>query len=343
MVRNTIRKRATITQVAQLAGVSNGTVSNLLNGTAPVSRETAQRITDAIKALNYVPDVMASSLRRGNSRIIQVLTPNMNNTFYTRVLSSFTDSAYPQGYFVNVFGYEYSAERERRLLANTGSSMTGAVIVFNGYGDEDEIEALVRRGVPVILADRETEIDGVPCVAFDNKKVFGDIVQELMNRGYRRIGLFTEPPSLENVKARCASFRAAIIKYGYEFDDHSVFSRDDLCLDNLKNGCAFMKEILQTHDKSELPDAWIASSDVLAIGMLQAIRECNYRVPDDFGVVGFDNIDVSGYVNPKLTTVEQDQERFGRELWAMVSKVLKGEHPVGNVILPQRLIIRESC
>ena len=337
------KKGVTIKQVAEYAGVSSATVSHLMNASAPVSAETKERIMDAIRELNYVPNLMASSLRSGNGRVIQVLTPNMNNTFYTRVLSSFTDQAYQKGYYVHVFGYEYSLEREKKALANILASMSAAVIVFNGYNDEQQIKELVKQGVPVILADRDTKIEGVPYIAFDNKVIFREIIGVLKKRGYKRVGLFTEPPHLVNVKTRCFNFAAAVAENGYDFNSDDIFCRDDLCLDNLRNGCSFMKEILRTHDKNDLPDAWVTSSDVLAIGMMRAMRECGYDVPGDFGVVGFDNIDVSGYVNPRLTTVEQNQEEFGRALWSMVSKVLNRDAEIENIVLPQKLIIRESC
>lgn len=103
-----------------------------------------------------------------------------------------------------------------------------------------------------------------------------------------------------------------------------------------------MKEILETHKKEELPEAWIATSDYLAVGMMRAINEKGYSIPGDFGLIGFDNIDLSGYVNPRLTTVEQNQELFGKKLWEAVKKI----HQNGireEIVLPQKVLMRESC
>lgn len=103
-----------------------------------------------------------------------------------------------------------------------------------------------------------------------------------------------------------------------------------------------MKEILETYKKEELPEAWIATSDYLAVGMMRAINEKGYSIPGDFGLIGFDNIDLSGYVNPRLTTVEQNQELFGKKLWEAVKKI----HQNGireEIVLPQKVLMRESC
>ena len=337
------RKAVTIKQVAKNAGVSVGTVSNLLNATTPVSEETAARIMRSVEELNYVPNMMASSLRRKTSRMIDVLVPNMSNSFYTGIISPFTDTAYRHDYQVRVFGYEYSSEREHRMLKSMEYSKPGLAIVFNGIDDGRQLEHLVKQGVPVVLADRDTDIPSVPYIAFENKDIFDEIIGMLKQKGYRRIGLFMEPPHLVNIRKRHTFFLRALETHGYSGGADVVFSREDLCLDHLGNGYRYMKDILATHAKADLPDAWVASSDLIAIGMIRAIHEAGMRVPGDFGIVGFDNIAVSGYVLPRLTTVEQSQEALSDALWTMADRILSGRHVPENVILPQKLVLRESC
>ena len=110
------KKRATITQVAKHAGVSVGTVSNYLNGTAGVSHDRAARIQQAIDVLDYIPDTLASSLRRKDSTAIHVLTPHLDSAFYTNTISALMHDAYEAGYTVHISGYEYSSEIERQQL-----------------------------------------------------------------------------------------------------------------------------------------------------------------------------------------------------------------------------------
>ncbi|MCR5054685.1 MAG: LacI family transcriptional regulator [Lachnospiraceae bacterium] len=343
MTKGRSSKSVTIKQVASLAGVSPGTVSNMLNGTAPVAKETVERITNAIEELHYVPNVIASSLRSKTGKVIDVLTPNMNNTFYTRILSTFTELADKNGYYARVIGFEYSVEREKRVLSNLQHHMPAAVVIFNGFGDEEEIYKLIKRGIKVILADRVSQDDSIPSISFDNKKIFNDIVKMFKKKGYKKIGLFTELPQIQNIRERMDNFLCTLKKYGYPADDSVVFAREDLRLDNLKNGYQYMKEILEEKDKKELPDAWVASSDLLAIGMMKAARENGYSIPGELGIMGFDNIAVAEYVEPGLTTAEQGQELMGRELWKMVVGLLKGDKIEKKKVLPQKLIIRGSC
>ena len=130
--------------------------------------------------------------------------------------------------------------------------------------------------------------------------------------------------------------------YGFENPEHYVFADKSLSLDKLRNSYLYMKWLLENNDTKEFPKAWIATSDYLAIGMMRAINEKGYSIPGDFGIVGFDNLDLSGYINPRLTTAEQDQELFGKKLWEVVKK-MKQTGKTEQVILPQKIIIRESC
>lgn len=336
------RKRMTITQVAERAGVTIGTVSHVMNGTAPITQETAQKVYQAIRELNYVPNIMAKSLRSRKNYTIGLMIPNLNNSFHSRITSVFVDRAYKLGYSVQIYGYEYSLEREKEELARLESNNIGVVIIFNGCGDEEEIESFVKKGIPVILADRRTDIPGVPCIEFDNKRVMKEIVLMLKERGYQRIGFFSEPLRLTNLQDRYQGYQDALESCGYPFNENYVFIREDLCLDNLKNGFLYMREILRTRKKEELPQVWITSSDLLAIGIMRAMEESGYKIPMDFGVVGFDNTEISGYVTPRLTTVNQDQVLMGEKLMDMVLRL--GNHEqVENILLDQSLIVRKSC
>ena len=337
------KKRATITQVAKRAGVSVGTVSNYLNGTASVSRDRTMRIQQAIDELDYIPDTLASSLRRKDSTALHVLTPHLDSAFYTNTISTLMHCAYEAGYTVHISGYEYSAEREKQQLRALESSKPGtSVIIFNGFDDLAEIKRLARKQIHVILADRR-EIPGyTSSVVFDNRRAPFEIVCLLKNRNYKRIGLFTEPTKLQNIRERVEGFLEAMKYFGYPDPEKNIYSRPDLSLDKLKNSYLYMMEILESSKREELPDAWLATSDYLAFGMMRAINEKGYSIPEDFAIVGYDNIEISGYVNPRLTTVEQDQKLFGRTLWSVITEYNKtGKYQ--SIELPQKIKMRGSC
>ncbi|MDC7288971.1 LacI family transcriptional regulator [Blautia schinkii] len=343
MGENLKRKRVTISQVAEKAGVTIGTVSHVINGTATISKETTQRVYSAIRELDYTPNVMAKSLRSKKNYTIGLMIPNLNNSFHSKVASAFLDKAYENGYGVQIHGYEYSLERERRELKRLEGNNIGTVIIFNGHDDEEEIKHFLKNGITVVLADRSTALSGVPYIEYDNTKVMLDIVRMLKEKGYQRIGFISEPLYLTNLQDRYQGYQEGLKTCGYRFDEKYVFMRKELCLDNLRTGYQYMKELLTTYKKEDLPDAWISSSDLLAIGIMRAMKECGFSVPRDFGVVGFDNTEISGYVNPRLTTVSQDQQLLGEELMKMVIRISNGEKKIDNICLQQSLVIRESC
>lgn len=338
-----IVKRTTMAQVARKAEVTIGTVSHVINGTAPISEETKKRVEYYIKELDYRPNIAAKSLRRKRNFSVGLLIPNLNNSFYSKITSTFLDCAYKKGYSVQIHGYEYSIERERRELKRLENLDVGIVVIFNGYGDEAEILNLMSKGIPVILADRCTDLQNVPYIKFDNYKVMLEIVSTFKKKGYKRIGFFSEQLHLNNLQDRFSGYKHALELNGYSFNENHVFIEEQLCLDNLNNGYLYMKKLLNEHSKEDLPDAWIATSDLLAIGMMHAIYEHGYEVPHDMGIIGFDNIDISKHVRPKLSTVEQNQILLGEKLMDLVDHTYMNRESEQSITLEQKLILRDSC
>lgn len=334
--------RATMKDVANRAGVTIGTVSHVINHTASISQETTKRVLDAIAELHYVPNTMARNMRSKTNHRVGLMIPNLTNNFHARIASNFVDLADRNKYIVYIMGYQYSLEREKKELRSLMEYNVGTVVIVNGCGEEEYIKKLLDRGIDVILADRHSDIEGVPCVEFENCRVYREIIQMLKKKGYRSVGFISEPLVLTNLKDRFRGYEQGLKENGYEWNPNHIFVSERLCLDNTKNGYLYMKELLETKSREQLPQVFLATSDLLAIGILRAIIEAGYRVPEDFGIVGCDNLQISGYMQPRLTTVMQDRELLSLELWKMIMAKNNGEK-VNNVVLPQRLIVRESC
>lgn len=334
--------KVTMKEVASKAGVTIGTVSHVINGTASISNETKKRVLKVIKELNYIPNPMARYMRSKKSHMIGLLTPNINNYFHSNIASTFIDEAGREGYSVLILGYNYSLEGEKRAIASLLEYNVDAIVIANGYDDETYIKQILERDVSVILMDRNTTMDNVYYIQYDNKKVIYEIVSRLKNKGYKSIGYISEPLKLVNLEKRYKNYLEALSEFDYNINTKHVFISDKLRMDNIRNGYIYMKEILKTHSKEDLPEAFIVSCDLTAIGVMRAINEAGYSVPEDFGIVGCDNIDVAGYTKPRLTTINQNQVLMGKELWKMVKQCCEGKK-AQNITLKQELIIRESC
>jgi len=335
-------RRVTIRQVAERAGVTIGTVSHVLNGTATISAETTARVRETIKELNYVPNITARSLRSKRSRMLGILVPNLNNTFYSRILSTFTDLAFAEGYVVQIFGFEYSVEKELQIMNTLANDSLDIVIVMNGCGDEEGIRCLKEAGKQVILADRASLSEEVSSICFDNQQGVTQAIRLLKEKGYQRVGYLSEPLALSNVQERYEAYQEAMLAEYGGVRREDVFLCDDFRLDAMNSGYRYLKRVLETAEKESLPDAFLATSDLLAIGAIRACRECGYEVPVDFGFVSFDNLDISSFVSPALTTIEQNQVAMGNALFELVREV-RGSSEQKQIVLPQKLIVRESC
>lgn len=336
------QKRATMKDVAQRSGVTIGTVSHVINGTAPISAETMEKVVQAIDELDYTINPMARYMRSKKSYNVGLLIPNLNNSFYSMLSSAFVDEAYKCGYNVSMLSYEYSKEREKKELYALQNSSVDAIVIVNGYDDEEYIRDITDRGTRIILADRRSALADIPYVQFDNTKVLYEIVAMLKEKGYGTIGYISESMAFINIQDRYKAFTHAMDYYGYQLDTRHVYISDSFQLNNMRNGYLYMKQLLESERRENLPDAFIASSDQLAIGVIRALAEKGYSVPGDMGIVGCDNIEVSGYILPRLTTINQDQTLLGKKTWEMVCESINGK-TIDNINLDQKLIIRGSC
>lgn len=330
-------------QVAERAQVTIGTVSHVINGTATISAETQARVREAIRELNYVPNTTAQTLRSKKSKLVGFLIPNLNNSFYSRISSAFIDLAFENGFIVQILGYEYSPEKEMQAINSLVSNSVDIVVILNGCGDEDGIRRLLDARKKVILADRISEIPGVKCIFFDNSRTIFDAIALLRKKGYRKVGFLSEPLALTNVRDRYDAYREALSVSGYEFSEENVFICEGFQLNALQNGYRYVKEILETCRTEDLPDAFIATSDLLAVGAIKAFREYGFSVPGDVGIISYDNLDISSFVEPPLTTIEQNQKMMGEQLFETVKALSENREVEDRIVLPQKLIVRESC
>ena len=342
MNKKDTKKRTTIKDVAKLAGVTIGTVSHVINETASISEQTAERVREAIKELDYVPNNAARNMRVKDRKVIGLLIPKLSNNFYSGIISSFMERANRENYIVLIVSYEYSLQKEKEAINTLIKNNVGVVIVFNGCGDEKYIRSMIDKDVGIIFADRRTDMTDVSYVQFENKKVMSDAVGFLKEKGYKKIGYISEPLSIINVKDRYDGYVDALKIHGFEFNEDNVYISESFVKGHMKNGYSYMKELLDKKEKVDLPDAFIASSDSLAIGVIKAIREKGYKIPGDIGVVGCDNIDFGSYMEPALTTIDQDRNKMEEGMWELIENYEAGMKPK-HITLDQKLIIRESC
>lgn len=330
--------------VAAKAGVTIGTVSHVINKTAPISDETTERVLAAIKELGYKPNSIARALRTKKSYVIGFLLPDVTNDFYSPVLSSFIDSAHQDGYTVLVVSYQYSSKREEIEMERLADKNVDGILLFNGCDDLALLRRMRAEDMPIVIADRRVDEIDLPTVEFDNVETVSKVIGMMCKRGYRRIGFLSESTRLRNLNDRYEGYKKGLMENGLSVNPEFIYISEHMEMNNLEKGYSYIKRILENTEKENLPDSIFATTDLLAIGAVRAFKEAGFRIPEEIGVVGFDNISFTDFIEPKLTTVEQDKKLMGRIAWDIMKNTLAGENEkIQHVILPQKIIIRESC
>ena len=337
-----MEKRATIKDVAKKAGVTIGTVSHVLNGTASISRETTERVRQVVHELGYVPNASARNMRKKHNRMIGLLVPKISNYYYSQLSSVFMNEAAKDGYTVMLLSYEYSLDREKEEIRNLIENNVEAIVIVNGSRDEESIRDAIDKKLKIVLADRRTDLADVPYVEFENKVEIIKAVRLLKQKGYRSVGFLSESLDLSNLQDRYEGYKLALQENGYEYRADYVYISDEFRQDHLEQGYCFIKKLLSEKTEEELPEAFFISSDMMALGIIKGMEESGYRIPEDFGIISYDDLQVAAFSRPALTTIRQDRHILGRTLWDITRKKVMGME-VENIRLPQKLVVRESC
>jgi DNA-binding LacI/PurR family transcriptional regulator len=305
-------KRATIKDVARLAGVSLSTVSNALNDrSGKMARETADRIQSAIDALGYVPHGPARQLKRGYADIIGVLVPSVANPFWGEFVRAVEEAAFPLDFGVLVGSSDRSRERERAYAEAMYQQGIRAVIFASSPVSLEHLAALAGRGLFIVTFDRrfhEGDFANVDGVTVDNVHGSEMATQHLLGLGHRRIGFLSGPIGTESRKERYDGYRAALAAAGvvprvaWVWEGPGDGGRDfgDAAAADL--GKAGAAELLS---RPEPVTAIVAINDMIALGAYAGVRSAGLKVGSDVSIVGFDDIVLAGLVEPGLSTIRQ--------------------------------------
>jgi len=298
------KAQATSKRVAELAGVSQTTVSFLLNNvdSANISLETRQRVLDAAHAIGYVPDVSARTLARGRSANIGFVIAQPHEQIFIdeyipKIISGLSKITRQHGYRILVELVEDNTHPNTCLKLIKGKEVAGIIAAFYSPTEQDINEWVdAAEGFPIVSLKRWH--DAVHSVTINKLEGVRNIVEHLIKLGHKRIACITYAPipGLHDVEERLQVYRKVLAAAGIDYDPSLV--RTGAYDPN--TGYQAMKSILA---QSPLPTALYAMNDVMAFGAMTAIREAGLRIPQDIAVVGFDDIRLAEYSVPALTTV----------------------------------------
>ncbi len=325
---------ASIRDVARMAGVSLATVSNVLTGRKKVSAELAARVKAAVEALNYRADPLASLLRSGDPRMVAVLVPDLDNPFFTAIVSAVERCAGKDNYEVIVASScgEDSMERAK-LKAILAWRPAGLIVIpsSDAFAGRDLLEA---SGTPYVMADRVAGAADADTVSIDNEETGAAGARHLMELGHRHILVAASSLRLENIRQRCAGAASALRAEG--LDEPVVI---ELGL-STETGCRLLSEWFA---RSPAPTAVLALTNFTTLTVLMAAAERGLHIPEDLSLIGFDDYAWMRARNTPLTAIAQPVGEIARAAWEGLNRRIKGDRsPAAHVRLPCELHARAS-
>jgi DNA-binding LacI/PurR family transcriptional regulator len=338
MVRITKTNLPTIADVAARAGVSIATVSRVINSTNLVSEETSARVFQAVQELDYQPHAAARSLASRRTKTIGLILTEIGGNFFSPLLRGIEAVTREAGYDLLILSTQGQAHTDRNHPLPLSSRNTDGLLVFANTLNETELRRQHALGFPIILL-HQTPPEGVeiPCVTVENKDGACKIISHLIEiHGRRRIAFLAGPPGAEDSSWREMGYREALAQHDIPVDEN-------LILQGSFNQVSARQAIHQILSMSLECDAIFAADDESAIGALSALREAGLRVPEDIALVGFDDMDVSQYLTPPLTTVRAPTEQVGVQAARQLIHLIQSGEADSLTLLPTEVIVRHSC
>ncbi|WP_255354615.1 LacI family DNA-binding transcriptional regulator [Geodermatophilus sp. Leaf369] len=330
---------ASIRDVARRAGVSLGTVSNVLNRPDQVSAGSRQRVLAAIAELGFVRNESARQLRAGRSRTIGLVVLDIANPFFTDVARGVEDVANEAGLSVILCNSDDLPGKEAAYLDLLAEQRVQGVLITPTAELSPHLAALRRRGTPVVLLDRRASGPGQCTVAVDDVLGGRLAADHLLERGHRRIAFVGGASGLPQVEERHAGVVAAVREARGSEDALTVFSPSRLTVEAGREAAATINAM----PADVRPTAAVCANDLLALGMLQELHRHGVAVPAEFALVGYDDIDFAAAAAVPLTSVRKPRRELGRRAaQLLLDEATRADHVHEQLVFEPVLVVRES-
>lgn len=330
----------TIKDIAKALNLSTSTVSRALRGSYEINAETKRLVMEYAEKVHYSPNPIALSLKENKSKAIGVIVPEIANHFFSQAINGIEDIANKRGYHVVIFQSHESYEREivniQHIIAR---KVDGLLISLSGQTtDVSHLQEIQRKKLPLVLFDRVSDKIDAHKVVADNFDGAFKATEHLILSGRKRIAHVTSPSLLSITQERLAGYRAALEKYGIQYEE------------SLIKYCGFgaeeAKKLVDNLIETQNPDAIFTTSDRLALDCFSAIKERNISMPNDVAFIGFTNLKVAHLLDPSLSTVVQPAFEIGQAaaelLLDSIERKPQNIEQFRTIKIPTEIVIRNS-
>jgi LacI family transcriptional regulator len=326
--------RPTLRDVARKAGVSHQTVSRVINGSMDVLPETRALVEAAIAEMAYRPNAIARSMARGQTHTLACISPNLTDYTFASVIEGAEVEARQHDYFLLSSSASDPQAFQALVDELVGHRRVDGLIVINPYSDE-RFE-YIPKDFPLVFVGASAHEKNICSVSLDDEKVAYEATSHLILLGHTQIALVTGPMEEDCSRDRTEGYRRALQEAGIAFDETMVIEGD-------WSATSGQAALLSFVELGCVPTAVFAQNDRMAMGVLRAARDANIKVPSQLAVIGVDDMPLSSYFDPPLTTMRQDIPRIGREAARMLLGIIqKKATETCDLKLNAELVVRQS-
>lgn len=334
-------KRATLKDVAEYAGVSKATVSYILNGAdKTISPATRKKVEKAVKELNYIPNLGAQSLISKCSHLIGVVIPQtepgstlmFKNSFYSEILSAIEYRARQSGYHIIISATDVNETYMKLVMER---NLDGVIVI--GMYPDNFYEQFKKIEVPVVLIDSYCKDKYFHNIRIDDELAEYEATKYIIGHGHKKIALVSGARHEDGVvMKRACGYRRALEEAGLQYDESNIFET----MVDYDGGVAAADMIVNS--KSEIT-AIVTTADALAIGLMKGFSSKGISVPNDYSIIGFDDLDISRYLPVGLTTVKQDISLKGEQaVEILIKSASNQDYERQDIVMPTQIVERES-
>lgn len=331
------KKNITIADVAQKAGVSKQTVSRVINEKPDVAPHTRSHIKAIIKSLGYTPDPIARSMK-GQTHTIGCITPNLTDVNFSSIVQAAQNEAYKHGYFV-LIGSAQSEYDVPPLLNEMISRRVDGLLVINPRDDQRyrHFLPLIEADTPIVYIKNSPVDEPVSAICLDDEMGGFIATEYLLSLGHRKIVTILGPENEECTQDRLAGYLRGLHTAGIQVD-HRLIVHGDW---SAKSGKIALGKL---YDYAAHFTAIFAQNDHMALGAMQAIKQAGLRIPHEISIIGYDDLPLSSFFDPPLTTIHQPMALFGEvAVQHLIDAINKSDNQPEVIRLEPTLIARESC
>ncbi len=332
-----------IKYIAKLAGVAPSTVSRALSNDPKTSKKTIEKIKKLAGELNYYPDSVAKSLREKKTNTIGVILNDLNNPFYTEVLSAIGEALNDRNYAMLVSYSNYETEREKINILSMLSKRVDGIIISPIDDKSKNIEFLINNNINAVIIDCLPRYEKISYVYTDHGKGAELAVEYLIQNGHREILLFLGPYETSLAGQFIDSFFKTLKKHGLKHRNDLILRAKEFSMDG---GYRAFKDML-TENKQGVSHNFtgiVTLGDLLALGVYSVANELRFEIPINYSIIGYDNIKVTSALTPPLTTIHQPRRRIGLQSARIIIENIENENKkvIEKIAFEPNLVIRGS-